>query len=232
MARLMILMGVLAALLGPLPARGQAARPAEEQFVAVGVMLVDGAPGLAWLLEPRLTQNRPMAVRQGESIGPYQVTRILDDRVELTGPGGPVWVPLLTTGGSVVASAGPIGPSAAPAATPTPARSRASADGSAVPATPTAASPTAALPLPASPRNPLAQPIDALKRRIEAVAQQQREAAEAQRAILGENPTASLEPAEAPTPTAPAVPPVGTLPSGPRVSYPPQGSLMDFLKPQ
>jgi hypothetical protein len=227
MARLMIVMGVLAALLGPLPARGQAPRPGEEQFVAVGVMLVDGAPGLAWLLEPRLTQNRPMAVRQGESIGPYQVTRILDDRVELTGPGGPVWVPLLTTGGSVVASAGPIGPSAAPATTPTPTRSRASADVSAAPAMPAGASP-----LPAPPRNPLAQPIDALKRRIEAVAQQQREAAEAQRAILGENPTAPLESAEAPTPTAPAVPPVGTLPSGPRVSYPPQGSLMDFLKPQ
>ncbi len=208
MTRSAMVIGALLAALGPLsaaaqaPAPGQSARPAEERFVVVGLMLVDGAPGLAWLVEPRLTQNRAVAVRPGESVGPYQVTRILDDRVELTGPAGVVWVPVLTTGGgSVVASAGPVGPS--PEAAP---------------------SPLAAL--------PPAEHMEALKQRIEAAAQQQAEAAMAQRALLRQNPNAILAPPDPPAPTAPVTPPAGTPASGPRVSFPPKGSLTDFLKPK
>jgi hypothetical protein len=74
--------------------------------------------------------------------------------------------------------------------------------------------------------------MEALKRRVEAAAQRQREVAEAQRARLGRNPAAVPQPAEAPTPTVPAAPPAGTPASGPRVSYPPQGSLMDLLAPR
>jgi hypothetical protein len=223
MARFALAALILALFLGPLPSQGQPARQPEERFVVVGLMIVDGAPGLAWLVEPRLTQNRPVAVRQGESIGPYQVARILDDRVELTGPEGPVWVPLLTTGGPVVAAAGP------PTAGAVPVRPSRAPAAEGRPAPEAGVAPAAALP--PAPRNPLAQPIETLRRRVEALARQQTAAAEAQRAQMRDNPPAE-EPAGPPTPTAPATPPTGTLPSGPRVHYPPQGSLMDFLAPR
>jgi hypothetical protein len=240
MTRFAMAVGALVALLAPLcasaqsPAPGHPARAVEEQFVVVGLMLVDGAPGLAWLVEPRLTQNRAVAVRQGERVGPYQVTNILDDRVELTGPAGTVWVPVLTTGGPVVASAGPVGPTPDSGATPL------GAGGRARPApetrAPASSSPAAATPAEAprgtARRNPLSEPMEALKRRVEAAAEQQRAAAMAQRSLLSQNPNAILAPPDPPVPTTPVAPPTGTPASGPRVSFPPQGSLMDFMKPQ
>jgi hypothetical protein len=57
------------------------------QFMLSGVVVVEGG-GRAWLQEPQLTQNQPVAVRPGESIGPYRLTKILDDRVEMVGPSG------------------------------------------------------------------------------------------------------------------------------------------------
>ena len=73
------------------------------QFMLTGVVVVEGG-GRAWLHEPVLTQGQPVALRPGESIGPYRLTQILEDRVELVGPSGPTWVMLAGVQGPAVAS--------------------------------------------------------------------------------------------------------------------------------
>jgi hypothetical protein len=64
-----------------------------QQFSMTGVVVVEGNSRV-WLQEPSLTQNRIVVVRVGESVGPYRVTKILEDRVELAGPGGALVVRL------------------------------------------------------------------------------------------------------------------------------------------
>lgn len=94
-----------------------------EKFVLSGVIVLEGGRGLAWLQEPTLTGNRVLSVRAGDSIGPYRVGKILDDRVELEGPAGTVLVPLSGPGGTapaaVASTAAPGVPT--PVSTPTPA---------------------------------------------------------------------------------------------------------------
>ena len=68
-------------------ADAQSVAPSGPQFTLSGVVVVEGG-GRAWLQEPVLTQNETVAVRPGENIGPYRVTRILEDRVVLVGPSG------------------------------------------------------------------------------------------------------------------------------------------------
>jgi hypothetical protein len=80
------------------------------RFTLTGLVVVEGG-GRAWLQEPALTQNQPVALRPGESIGPYRLTKIFDDRVEMVGPAGPFSVLL----------AGVQGPATTTAATPPPA---------------------------------------------------------------------------------------------------------------
>lgn len=75
---------VVAAAAGSADAQG-------PRFTLSGVVVVEGG-GRAWLQEPQLTQNQPVAVRPGESIGPYRLTKVLEDRVELEGPGGKISV--------------------------------------------------------------------------------------------------------------------------------------------
>jgi len=99
----------LLALLGS-PCGGVSAQgvPAPERFVLSGVVVFDGGSGLAWIQEPALTGDRVIAVRPGQSIGPYKLTKIREDRVELEGPGGTIMIPVYGgAGGSgtVVASA-------------------------------------------------------------------------------------------------------------------------------
>ena len=81
---------------------------APERFVLSGVILYEGG-GLAWLQEPSLTGDRAVALRLSDSIGPYRLTKILDDRVELEGPTGTILVPVYNAqgSGSTVATAGP-----------------------------------------------------------------------------------------------------------------------------
>ena len=80
---------------------------AAERFVVSGVVLLDGSNGLAWLQEPTLTGSRAVVLRPGQSVGPYRVTGIFEDRVELEGPNGKVRVPVHTAGAeTVVAAAG------------------------------------------------------------------------------------------------------------------------------
>jgi hypothetical protein len=72
-----------------------------EKFVLSGLIYVEGGHGLAWLQEPTFTNNKIVVVRVGDAVGPYRLTKILDDQVELEGPGGKVSVPLAGTGGAV-----------------------------------------------------------------------------------------------------------------------------------
>lgn len=81
---------------------GQAQAP---QFVLTGVVFVEGGSGgRAWLQEPALTQNQVVTVRTGDSIGPYRLATIHEDRVELDGPSGKVVVHLAGVGGPVTAA--------------------------------------------------------------------------------------------------------------------------------
>ena len=106
--------GILAAAWLVLIVAGVAdAQSAAPRFMLSGVVVVEGG-GRAWLQEPSLTKNQIVALRPGESIGPYRLTKILDDRVELAGPQGTF----------VVLLAGAQGPAtvAAPAPRPAPVR--------------------------------------------------------------------------------------------------------------
>lgn len=61
------------------------------RFTLSGVVVVEGG-GRAWLQEPQLTGNQPVSVRPGDTIGPYRLTKVLEDRVELEGPAGTIAV--------------------------------------------------------------------------------------------------------------------------------------------
>ena len=87
-------------------AAGAADAQTEPRFTLSGIALVDGG-GRAWLQEPQLTQNQPVALRPGESIGPYRLTKIFEDRVELVGPSGPISVLLAGVSGPATGAASP-----------------------------------------------------------------------------------------------------------------------------
>ena len=87
-------------------AGGVATAQIGPRFTLSGVVVVEGG-GRAWLQEPQLTQNQPVALRPGESIGPYRLTKIFEDRVELVGPGGPISVLLAGNVGPVTSAAMP-----------------------------------------------------------------------------------------------------------------------------
>jgi len=65
----------------------QTAAP-EARFALRGIAFVGDGAGRAWLQEPHLTQNHVVSVRAGEDIGPYRLSKVLEDRVELEGPTG------------------------------------------------------------------------------------------------------------------------------------------------
>jgi hypothetical protein len=75
-------------------AYAQSSAPPTERFVLSGVVFVEDGKGLAWLQEPTFTNNQTVVVRPGDTIGPYRVTKILEDQVVLDGPGGTVSIPL------------------------------------------------------------------------------------------------------------------------------------------
>lgn len=80
------------------------AQSVTPRFTLTGVVVVEGG-GRAWLQEPSLTKDQTVALRPGESIGPYRLTKILDDRVELAGPHGTFVVLLAGAQGPVTAAA-------------------------------------------------------------------------------------------------------------------------------
>jgi len=90
------------------------------QFMLTGVVVVEGG-GRAWLQEPQLTQNQTVPLRPGESIGPYRLTKVFEDRVEMAGPGGTIVVPLAgVSAPAPVAVVAPPRPVPQPAAEPAP----------------------------------------------------------------------------------------------------------------
>src|SRR5215510_687023 len=85
----------------------QAGAPPREQFVLTGLVYVEGGRGLAWLQEPTFTNNQIVTVRLGDRVGPYRLTKIMEDQVELEGPGGKLSVPLAGTGGAISVATSP-----------------------------------------------------------------------------------------------------------------------------
>jgi hypothetical protein len=63
----------------------------QPHFSVMGVVIRQDF-GLAWIGEPTYTKDNFVRVREGDRIGPYQIVKIREDRVELTGPSGPVVV--------------------------------------------------------------------------------------------------------------------------------------------
>jgi hypothetical protein len=100
----------------------QSGAPAGTQFMLTGVVVVEGGGGRAWLQEPTLTHNEIVTVRPGDSIGPYRLTKVLQDRVELEGPAGKFFVRLSGAPGPATAAAGP--PPPAPLQEPAPVTER------------------------------------------------------------------------------------------------------------
>ena len=84
---------------GAVMASGTAYAQSGEKFVLSGLIYIEGDRGLAWLQEPTYTNDKIIVARVGDSIGPYRLTKILDDQIELEGPGGKVAVPLAGAGG-------------------------------------------------------------------------------------------------------------------------------------
>jgi hypothetical protein len=82
------------------------------RFMLSGVVVVEGG-GRAWLQEPSITKNQIVAVRLGETVGPYRLTKILEDRVELSGPQGALVV--LLAGAQGPATVTPAAPPPKPA---------------------------------------------------------------------------------------------------------------------
>lgn len=96
-----------------LAAAAAADAQAQPRFILSGIVVVDGG-GRAWLQEPQLTQNQTVSLRVGETIGPYRLTKVLDDRVELTGPAGTLSVLLAGATGPATAAAAPVTRAAPP----------------------------------------------------------------------------------------------------------------------
>jgi hypothetical protein len=94
----------------------QAPVPPPERFVLSGVIMFDDGQGVAWLQEPSLTQNRVVARRPGDSVGPWRLTKLLGNRVELEGPTGTVIVPLHNAGAVGAGGVGADPAASAPAA--------------------------------------------------------------------------------------------------------------------
>jgi hypothetical protein len=101
--RLILIAATWAAVVGLVAgsAHAQSPTPPGGQFVLIGVVLLEGGRGLAFVQEPNFTNNKVVTVRLGDSVGPYRVTKILTHQVELTGPGGTISVPLAGLPGAV-----------------------------------------------------------------------------------------------------------------------------------
>ena len=79
--------------------RNTAPAPAEgPAFELAGLAKLDGDASFALLQEPELTMGAPVLVRLGQSIGPYRLVAVEEDRVMLEGSTGLVTVLLGSKG--------------------------------------------------------------------------------------------------------------------------------------
>ncbi len=114
---------------------GLAAAQEQPRFTVMGVVIRAEGEAWAWIGEPTHTQNKLVRVRQGDQVGPYRVTKIVEDRVELTGTSGVVVVRISASApdapaqasGGVTASAQPQPPGGVAGAQPQPPEGVASA---------------------------------------------------------------------------------------------------------
>jgi hypothetical protein len=74
-------------------APGGAAAQDQPRFSVMGVVIRQDVR-IAWIGEPTYTKDNFVRVREGDRLGPYQILRISEDRVEMTGPTGPMVVRL------------------------------------------------------------------------------------------------------------------------------------------
>ena len=72
---------------------GAAAAQDQPRFSVMGVVIRQEVR-IAWIGEPTYTKDNFVRVREGDRLGPYQILRIREDRVEMTGPTGPMVVRL------------------------------------------------------------------------------------------------------------------------------------------
>jgi len=105
--RVLTIAAMLVAVVGALSASAQPGNASSERFVLSGIVYVEGGQGVAWLQEPTFTNDKVLTLRPGDSIGPYRLTKILEDQVELEGPNGKVSVPLAGSGGAISVATNP-----------------------------------------------------------------------------------------------------------------------------
>jgi hypothetical protein len=74
-------------------APGAAAAQDQPRFSVMGVVIRQDVR-IAWIGEPTYTKDNFVRVREGDRLGPYQILKIREDRVEMTGPTGPMVVRL------------------------------------------------------------------------------------------------------------------------------------------
>lgn len=86
---ILVLATLCAAWLSP----GAAAAQDQPRFSVMGVVIRQDV-SIAWIGEPTYTKDNFVRVREGDRVGPYQIVKIREDRVELTGPAGPIVVRL------------------------------------------------------------------------------------------------------------------------------------------
>lgn len=106
--RLILIAATWAVVVGVAVGSAHAQAPTQPggQFSLIGVVMLEGGRNLAFIQEPNLTNDKVVAVRLGDNVGPYRVTKILTHQVELTGSGGTVVIPLAGLPGAVVVVSG------------------------------------------------------------------------------------------------------------------------------
>jgi len=105
--RVLMVAAMVVAVVGVFGGSAQPGVASNEQFVLTGIVYVEGGQGVAWLQEPTFTNGKVLTLRPGDQIGPYRLTKILEDQVELQGPGGKISVPLAGSGGAISVATNP-----------------------------------------------------------------------------------------------------------------------------
>lgn len=113
MTRTIVALAALALSVVSVPQLAPAQAP--PQFVLNGIVIPDNGRAFVWIQEPTLTQGKVIVLRPGETVGPYRLGKVEDDRVELEGPGGKMMVPLYAR-----APGAPAAPGATAGRTPAP----------------------------------------------------------------------------------------------------------------
>jgi hypothetical protein len=98
---------------------GPGAAQDQPRFTVSGVVINEGA-SVAWIGEPSYTKNRLQRVRVGDSVGPYRVVAIREDRVELAGPSGPLVLRLTASAPDMPPATGAVATAPSPPSAGTP----------------------------------------------------------------------------------------------------------------